>query len=364
MSTVAKSRNKERAKENRRLRKEELDYLRSRVTELSRQLHAETKMLPWQEVAHALQSESSTAQETNRALRRDIIRTTVLLECLLALVAGPMARSPETSPFVQASGWKNQAILGIDGEARVASFQWLLSRLFHNTGMAYAQCPNTPSVRIDVNYDDHYISGCRGAQYIVPAPMDQAVRTLDGLIKCDIFFDRDNPTYLYDQELLQTPNFGPSTFHFGPGNGPTYLRGSQVSPSQKRAVFARCRVNFDAARPGIDQKEQIHHAWSEKLVVEPLSESTSRLLSLDLIAIPTTISSEECAHLLVEKLETVNAWTEPERLDALVTCIYNHCVNQEQQASNVFFKWLPFFVEPNEDQWKKVLQQISPSNGA
>ncbi|CAK4484593.1 unnamed protein product [Aphanomyces euteiches] len=203
MSTVAKSRNKERAKENRRLRKEELAYLRSRVTELSRQLHAETKMLPWQEVAHALQSESSTAQETNRALRRDIIRTTVLLECLLALVAGPMARSPETSPFVQASGWKNQAILGIDGEARVASFQWLLSRLFHNTDMAYAQCPNTPSVRIDINYDNHYISGCRGAQYIVPAPMDQAVRTLDGLIKCDIFFDRDNPTYLYDQEVQQ-----------------------------------------------------------------------------------------------------------------------------------------------------------------
>ncbi|CAK4076020.1 unnamed protein product [Aphanomyces euteiches] len=348
--------NKERARENRRLRREEFIYLRNRVAELSRQLHSQTKMLPWEEVALALKTDTSTAHETNRTLRRDIKKAKDLLEFLVMTVCNTMSRLPQASSLVQGSGWADHNLLGVEGEARTASYRWLLDRLFHNTDLAYAQCPNTPSALIDVNFDGHFVTSTIRSHYIIPAPMDQAARTIQSLYKWDFFVGSHLPIRSYDSELLQE-SFGPNTFHVDYQVKSTILESCRVSPT--RIVFSRCNVNFDAANPHLERQNVCVHEWR---ILEPMSAFTCRLVYFRLVTFPLTITNEECAFFMGENVHTVNQWTDTERLDEILKNRYKFYSFREQSYVDSFYTWLPHFVQPNEDFWRNFSPDEVPTD--
>ncbi|KAH9109112.1 hypothetical protein LEN26_005719 [Aphanomyces euteiches] len=286
-------------------------------------------MLPWEEVALALKTDTSTAHETNRTLRRDIKKAKDLLEFLVMTVRGGRITTCSVSR---------------------------LDRLFHNTDLAYAQCPNTPSALIDVNCDGHFVTSTIRSHYIIPAPMDQAARTIQSLYKWDFFVGSHLPIRSYDSELLQE-SFGPNTFHVDYQVKSTILESCRVSPT--RIVFSRCNVNFDAANPHLERQNVCVHEWR---ILEPLSAFTCRLVYFRLVTFPLTITNEECAFFMGENVHTVNQWTDTECLDEILKNRYKFYSFREQSYVDSFYTWLPHFVQPNEDFWRNFSPDEVPTD--
>ncbi|KAF0698583.1 Aste57867_10813 [Aphanomyces stellatus] len=297
------------SRENHRRKKLHAQYLREKVVELTRQLEANQPTsccLPWPDVAAALRDAAADATRTKDTLQRGIQQNERLL-CVMwqyCQGASPAAiTSGGGGGILSTLHWRDFALFGDSGAARVASYTWLTERLYHNTELAMSYCPNDVASLEVTGHDGGALFAMKRKHMLVHASLSDCVHVIQSM-HC--------PHPQRDAELLAEA-FGDTVAHLDI-RASSFVKRRFVSDT--RAVFVQCELSHDAARPAY-QGETRSTAW---IVVDQLETGLCRVRDFRTMSQPTAsfLKSplDRLAHYTKTPVERLGAMEEEEILDA------------------------------------------------
>ncbi|ETW03063.1 hypothetical protein, variant [Aphanomyces invadans] len=310
-STRKRLHNRQRLRDARRREKDEMRTLQHQVHQLAQHLLGQSKPLPWHEVARALEIDAVASQEQNRTLKQQLCRVQNVVAMLLSWGSIEVG-FPSSIALLPSGGWKESALLGFDGDARITSIKWLTERMYHNIEAALTQCSNVVgSTSSLIECTDSMVYMAARIHRVVPAPLATVPATF-----CRIYMALQRKEPL-DASLLHE-SFGTSIALLDAGNGdPMEL--CRVFSETDRSILVSTYVAHDDMRPQFETNGSTMHGW---IVNQQLNDTFTRVREFWLIGYPLPTSHEEYARELGVDVGTVAIMTDSARLDAFVAGLH------------------------------------------
>ncbi|RHY06366.1 hypothetical protein DYB25_009776 [Aphanomyces astaci] len=174
--------------------KMEVVFLQSQAEQLELELkhllnhHNPLAMLPWKEVAAALDTDKQLAMSQKQALADQVTEVQTLIRDMSKWVTAHT--SIPTSPSSRPAGWRNISLLG-NHTSRVTGKEWITKHMQHNATNMFRQhgfpsLESAPFQDTDVVFSEHHFTFVRRAQYDVPVgfPLELHLRVFHEFL-CD-----------------------------------------------------------------------------------------------------------------------------------------------------------------------------------